>query len=553
MATKHFFDNEYVKIPGVRSRVVSGVRNPQSISSGNVLIIDTGKGATWGAGSGINGTFKQGLDAFEFYNNMDDFRFAMKGGINWLLGMPLFNPAGISNSLPRGVAGIYFIRGAATVPAELQITFTGDNDGSASTVNGGVFTVQARDEGLCGNGELATNGELKKGFAVKMKVGENDPNKFILQFFLGAYKGDDAENSNIPFNNIVEGASPGILLINSIEFDDINVLYSWMQTNISFNKLFKLVAGFTVSGTGAVDAADAADYADYILFAAGTETYSPTAFDDALAAAADLDISFIFSDQYGTSEDQSLYNEKYVNHITNVSRFKPELYIGSGSTPADFTHSKETCVFFDKDCVSVVHGGIKKAARVAQGFKVYGSHYMSASILGREAGIAPQVPITFKNIDIDGLVHRLTKKEIEQSLDAGLLTVHLDDGSFDVVKGINTLQANEFLLNEDGSTHSKQLKRIARQLNKEIQILAKKELLKDPNGVNRSTLSPSDLQKWVEAFLTRRMATPTSDNLILSWNNVTISRNVDAYYVNYAFVPNGEISFLFITGTIVEI
>jgi len=68
------------------------------------------------------------------------------------------------------------------------------------------------------------------------------------------------------------------------------------------------------------------------------------------------------------------------------------------------------------------------------------------------------------------------------------------------------LQKNTYLLNDDGTTHSKQLYRIAHQINKEIIITAKAELLKNPNGTNRNTLSELDVQQWVKRFLSSKVA-----------------------------------------------
>jgi len=137
-------------------------------------------------------------------------------------------------------------------------------------------------------------------------------------------------------------------------------------------------------------------------------------------------------------------------------------------------------------------------------------------------------------------------------LDAGVLMTRLSNGSFEVVKGINTLQNNTYLVNADGSTHSKQFARIERQLNKEITFNAKNVLLKKPNGSNRNTVSVEDVEEFVKGYLNSKVATDQDDNLIISFRAVEAVRNQDAYEVTYAFIPNTEISFLFFTGTAID-
>jgi hypothetical protein len=120
------------------------------------------------------------------------------------------------------------------------------------------------------------------------------------------------------------------------------------------------------------------------------------------------------------------------------------------------------------------------------------------------------------------------------------------------VKGVNTLQINSDLVNPDGSTSSKQLARIVRQLNKELIINGKRTLLKKPNGANRNTLSAEDVKTWVEAYLTSKVATDQLDNLIISFQNVTVTVQGDAYFINYGVIPNYEVSFLLFSGLLLD-
>ncbi len=547
MATEFSFNSKNIIIPGSYSTIKSGQKNPPlDLDYGTVLIIDTGSGAGYGGGSGISGVHSSGKDSIYQLNDIQEMQNFVKGGLWYLLANPLFRPAGLG---VNGVSRVLYTKAATTVPASLIYTFTGDGDGSESVVNGGTFTLRVRDEGLIGNGVL-TNSVLTKGYAVLMEAGIVDTDKFVLKFYRGTYTGLDQNNT--PFDNITLANSQPLLLITSPEFNDMQDLIDWMNLDAVFGSFFELQSS-SVNGDGAVDNYDLLNNLNYVLFAGGTETYTTANLTKVLDAVADLQISFIFADDFG-NDAQSANNFKILTHIVEDSKYKPELYIAAGSTINNFTLSQQTTVFYDNDHVTVVHGGVYKANRnMASGFKTYDSYYKAAAILGREAGLEPQVPITFKNIDIDGEVHPLNDKEVITALRAGLVVSRNENGSFDIIKGINTLQQNTFLLNDDGTTHSKQIRRIARQLNKEIIINSKEQLLKKPDGVNRNTLSELDVQQWVKGYLTRKIAEPNIDNLILSFREVVVVRDQDAYRITYKFVVNSEISFLFFTGLVVDI
>ena len=84
-------------------------------------------------------------------------------------------------------------------------------------------------------------------------------------------------------------------------------------------------------------------------------------------------------------------------------------------------------------------------------------------------------------------------------------------------------------------------------------ILSRQDLLKNPVGTNRSTLSPEVVDAWLEGYLKTKKATEDNDNLILSFREIEITRNQDAYFIKYKFVGNTEISFLFFTGISVDV
>ena len=178
----------------------------------------------------------------------------------------------------------------------------------------------------------------------------------------------------------------------------------------------------------------------------------------------------------------------------------------------------------------------------------------AAYILGRPCGLLPQVPITNKTIGIEGLVHNLTERQREQALRSGILTTYFDTdfGDFVCLKGVNSLQNNANLINPDGTSYSIQVMRIVTQLNHDLTINAKLQLLGQPQGVNRNTLSAAYVKNWTEAFLETKVATASQDNLILSFRDVTVSRREDSYWVTYGIVINNEIDKIFFTGFMIE-
>lgn len=547
MANTYVFDGSTIIIPGSYSEIKSGMKNPPiELPFGNLLVIDTGSGASYGGGAGVDGELTKGKDSIYDFDNIEDFRDFAKGGLWWLLALPLFRPNGLGFN---GISRISYIKAATTIGATIQYDFD-DSDSSLSNSGptGSSLTIKVTDEGLIGNGvKVGTN--LTKGFAGKLSAGIIDPTQFVLTFYRGTYKGLD--QNNLPYDGISEANSTPIVLAKSPEFANVQELIDWMQIDFNFNKHFKLTVS-NILGSGNLAPEDVTYWSDYNLAVGGTESYvSSQLLTDVLSAVADKDVNFVLADQYGASA-QSANNYQILTSIIEELKYKPELYIAGGNDINDFDSvSLAAATYYNNDSVSVVHGAIKKQSQ--QGIRIYNSIYHAAAMVGREAGLEPQVPITFKALDFDGMTHSLNDKEITKALKKGLLTTRLEGSSFDITKGVNSLQQNTFLVNDDGTTHSKQMKRIARQLNNEIRIESKRALLKDPNGVNRNTLSEIDVKAWVIGYLKSKQVTPDTDNLILSFQDIVVTRRQDGYFISYKFVPNSEISFLFFTGLIIGV
>ena len=94
--------------------------------------------------------------------------------------------------------------------------------------------------------------------------------------------------------------------------------------------------------------------------------------------------------------------------------------------------------------------------------------------------------------------------------------------------------------------------RIVAQINRELVVNAEIDLLGQENGVNVNSLSPNDVKNWTVFYLQSRVATETADNLILAFQDVTVTRQEDAYFVTYKIRVNNEINKLFFTGYLIR-
>jgi hypothetical protein len=278
----------------------------------------------------------------------------------------------------------------------------------------------------------------------------------------------------------------------------------------------------------------------------GTETYDQ--IDAALAAVKELDYSFVITSQTATAmSDTNVLKIKA--HVDGDAIYDKTLFVYGDDFSIDATATQAKS--FNDEKVVIVHGAIEKESFLTTTHtREWGAFFNMCMLVGRLAGLAPQVPLTFKAVDIKGLKTIPTSNDKEKALSAGVLTVIFDYtvNDFVVLQDVNTLQTNSSWVNPDGTSFAIQFNRIKAQLNKELIINSRKELLSDEDGTNRSTLSVNDLSNWTKGYLQRRLATKDSDNLILSYQNVITEFKDGAYWTSYEFVPNAEVTQLLFTG-----
>ena len=414
----------------------------------------------------------------------------------------------------------------------------------------GIFAVNCKDEGVIGNGALTAT-HLDKGYAFTIVSGVKDPTAYILKIWLGQWKGDFVADS-IAFDEVAKALTTPILVAQSPEFTNLQTLIDWASSDSNFGKLFILDDSSIEGGAGTIVAGDVSAYATYSVATGGTESYGATELTKIFEAISDLDYQFMLSDETTPGDFDTTPTTSEIAHINDPdTEFIKTLVIAAFPDEDGFDDSVAMAETLNSNRVIAVHGSVKMTSKaVASGFRTWPAIFHAAMVLGRICGLPPQVPVTNKQISVDGVTHNVTKKSQETALDAGLVVTIADQfrGGLKVLQGVNTLQDNENLFNNLGQSVSIQFERITSQFNRELIINSEIDLLGQNNGVNVNTLSPKLLKSWTENYLLSRTATTDVDNLLLSFRNVTVTRVEDYYKVNYGIVVNNEITKIFYTG-----
>lgn len=550
------FNGRQIIEPGAYARTLGAVEKAiEGASFGSVLIIDTGNlSSAYGWGSGVNGEKDQNLKSVYAFESLNSFQTAIGGGVLWDIARFLFKPArdiGVA-----GVERVLYVKAATTTAASVDFVPTGGGS------DGGSITFKTVVEGTAGNGvENSNEGNgLSAGFGITMAAGVLDTSKFKLQFWRGTYRGlDTTVTPNVLINNIAETDAVPELIVESPEFDNIQTLIDWANTNETFLSWFYISAS-TVTGTGDVDAADLAANSTLAPFSGGSVTADGDDMDAALAAVQEEDYTFVMTDYFG-AEATDTNNDKVLSHIVNEAVYEKFLVVGGGRDAdtfndpldvADQEHSVQIAQYYDSARVYVVHSDIEARVLGGSGTRKYSVFYHAAMALGRMAGVEPQVPITWADIDVTGVIHEMGQRDREIAVQSGVMHLRYveERGGYVVNLDQNTLQSNEDDILPDGTSYHGSIMRITSLLNKELVKECRRRFIA-MNNVN--TASPEDVRVFVETYLAQRTALATEDNLILSFQNVTVQVNGSDYEITYGFVPNGPVSRFFITGFMLPI
>lgn len=552
MATSVYFDGRLRTLPGVYSTITSGDSTAtRFLDYGTVLLIDTGVyGAGFGGGSGINGENLSGRDAIYEFDNLQNFRDFVKGGMFWKCAEALFQPDPY-NADAVGISKLLYVRACKTAAAKMTLETTGGGS------NGGTLVVRTLDEGLNANGvleEVDTVNYLKQGYAYTVSAGQDDPTAMVVSFWRGTFTGiykDPVTNVQLSYNELTVAQSDPLLICQSPECKTMAELISWCQTDSGFGTRFILDDASVINGTGEIDASDIAGLEGYQVAIGGTETYTPNVDIEAvLKEITDVEYNIVFTDQVGANGDSAL-QKKIIAHRNGEAKFDKFVYVGAYDDRNNYPESLAMAKTFNNAYIVCVHGGIGTASdMVASKIRWWGVFYNLCQVIGRVSGKPPYIPVTNKTIGGDKLQFIPDEREQKKALDAGLVVVYPNPylKRFVILQGVTTLQDNTLMFNKKGDSFSIQFMRILAQLNKECVVNAEIDLRGDENGVNINTLSKGSLETWTINFLQQRVATENQDNLIMRFQNVVATLVDDYYKVTYEVVVNNEVTKIFFTG-----
>lgn len=514
------------------------VYNPTSVTNvaefGNVMIIDTGLAKNgeyeFAGGSGVKGELNQGLKSVYQFTNYEDFLGFMGGGMVADLAKSIFTPLAGSAGAPK----VYYVRAATTTSAKIKL--------EVAPTNG--LTFVCKNEGIAGNA-VEKEGVLKTGYSAKIIAG-NSESTFKLQVFKGSYMGEDEAGESYGTKSLSE-AVPN-LLIESPDFKTLEELFVWCKGNKY------VLSNFVVSmdGTG-VTALKAVPKVSSI---GGTSEYlSGTEYNDVLESISELDVTFFLTTNLNAAEGKGVdaeTNAKLFTHLKQSAKFTGFMFVSGGETESDLfgtsNSSESIAKFFNSGQCVVTHGAPLVQRKDQNGTKKLPTIYLTAAIIGLNAGMAAQTPLTFKRVAYQSFTYDLKKRERELALQAGIMHVRNVSGYWCVNQGVTSLLDNKKTIADDGQSYELSVELIKAQLNKELMVEGQTRF----TGQTTAQSSPESVKNFTETKLASLLAYSGSDNLLLNYKNVKVVAKDGDYYITYDFVPNVPVNKTFFVGNVLD-
>ena len=542
MSTVVNFQGKKCIEPGSYAAVVY---NPTSVVNvaefGNCMIIDTGlslatvngTNSEFAGGSGVKGELAQGLKSVYEFDNYEDFLSFMGGGLVSDIAQKIFTPR-------DGVAGapkLYYVRAATTTAAKITLDV-----GTSTGVDTLVLTC--KNEGLAGNG-IAVDGVLKVGYAAAIVAGEGE-DTFRVQLYKGTFKGVDEAGE--PFGAYSLADAKPNLIVESEDLATLNDAYEWALNDKVVSAYFK------VSKTGNATTALKA-VAQTLATGGTTEFLNDGEYADVLEAIEELDISFFLCTNLNAASGAGVNantNVKLFTFIKQDAKFSEHMFVPGGEEDTDLfgasNSSEAIAKYFDSDQVVTVHGAPIVNRKDGNGTKQLHSIYLAAAIMGLNAGMAAQTPLTFKRVGYQSFAYDLKRKEREKALQAGIMHVRNVSGYWCVNQGVTTLQNNKQTISEDGQTFELSISLIKAQINKELILEGQTRF----TGNTAAQASPESVKNFTETKLASLEARPGADNLLISWKNVKVNTRGGDYFITYDFVPNVPVNKTFFVGNMLD-
>lgn len=514
------------------------VYNPTSVVNvaefGNVMIIDTGLAMNgsyeYAGGSGVHGELSQGLKSVYEFTNYEDFLSFMGGGLVGDIANKIFTPLDGSAGAPK----LYYVRAAKTTCANLTVTLSGSN----------ALVLKCKNEGIVGNG-VKVDDVLKVGYGAQIVAGET-ADTFKLQVYRGSFMGVDEAGESFGAKSLAD-ATPN-LIAESGDLTTLQELYDWARTNK------QMLANFVVSMTGDGETELAA--VTMALAAGGTTEYmSGTEYADVLEAIAELDVTFFLCSNLNAAGGKGVdaaTNGKLFTFLKQTAKFTEFMVVPGGEDDTDLfgesNTSESIAKYFNSGQVVCVHGAPVVTRKDQNGTKQLHTIYLAAAIVGLNAGMAAQTPLTFKRVGYQSFAYDLKKRERERALQAGIMHVRNVSGYWCVNQGITTLLDNKKTIADDGQSFELSVELIKAQLNKELILEGQTRF----TGQTAAQASPQSVKNFTETKLASLVAYPGNDNLLISWKNVKVVAKNSDYFITYDFVPNVPVNKTFFVGNILD-
>lgn len=514
------------------------VYNPTSVVNvaefGNVMIIDTGLSINgsyeFAGGSGVHGELSQGLKSVYEFENYEDFLSFMGGGLVGSIAEKIFTPLTGAAGAPK----LFYARAATTKCATLTVTISESN----------ALVLKCKNEGIVGNG-VKVEEVLKVGYGAQIVAGD-EADTFKLQVYRGSFMGVDDAGEAYGAYSLAE-ATPN-LIAESDDFTTLQELYDWASGNK------QMLSHFVISMTG--DGETELTAVSMVLATGGTTQYlSGTEYDDILEAIDELDITFFLCTNLNAANGKGVdaaTNSKLFTFLKQDAKFTEFMVVPGGQDDTDLLGESNTsqsiAKYFNSGQVAVVHGSPIVDRKDGNGTKQLPTIYLAAAIVGLNAGMAPQTPLTFKRVGYQSFVYDLKKREREKALQAGIIHVRNVSGYWCVNQGVTTLQNNKQTIAPDGQSFELSIELIKAQLNKELILEGQTRF----TGQTAAQASPESVKNFTETKLESLVASTGNDNLLISWANVKVSAQNGDYFITYDFVPNVPVNKTFFVGNILD-
>ena len=514
------------------------VYNPTSVVNvaefGNVMIIDTGLSKNgsyeFAGGSGVHGELNQGLKSVYEFDNYEDFLSFMGGGLVGDLAEKIFTPIDGAAGAPK----LYYVRAATTKCATITLTIS----------EGNTLTLKCKNEGIVGNG-AEVDGVLKVGYSASIVSGDS-AGTFKLQVYRGSFMGVDADGE--PYGPYSLQQSVPNLIVESGDLTTLQELYDWAISNRY------MTANFVISMEGE-GATELVAVQSSLATGGTTEFLKDSEYADVLEAIAELDITFFLCTNLNAAEGAGVNaatNGKLFTFLKNAAKFTEFMFVPGGQDDTDLfgesNSSESIAKYYNSGQVVTVHGAPVVTRKDGNGNKTLPTIYLAAAIVGLNAGMAAQTPLTFKRVGFQSFAYDLKQKEREKALQAGIMHVRNVSGYWCVNQGITTLQDNKQTIALDGQSFELSVELIKAQLNKELILEGQTRF----TGQTAAQSSPESVKNFTETKLASLVAYPGNDNLLIEWKNVKVVAKNSDYYITYDFVPNVPVNKTFFVGNVLD-